>query len=461
MLGEVSSTKSGPLPPRVTPPARPLPFLRGLATFIRNPLETIPEGAYHEPILPVAGVRPIVWVCEPELVKAVLLDRCEEFPKDPLARRVLGPLVGNGVLIAEGKDWKWQRQTVAPLFRHGELLDYVPAMRAGAESAVAAWRAAGSGSTHLVDQDMGRATYHVISNTILAGGAEQVGAVLAEGAARYGRGLQWSLAYAATNVPAWVPRPLGRLMRRHEARLRAAVGAMIRDRRSDPTPRDDLFDRLLAAAEPASGRRMSEEQLVDNLLTFLIAGHDTTAKALAWALYLLSGEPEWEARMLEECRQVVPQGRVEGAHIARLTVTQQVLKEAMRLLPSVPVITRYAARDLELAGHRIRAGTAVGVPIYVIHRHHRLWQEPDRFDPTRFAPERESGRSRYQFMPFGGGPRVCIGAAFAMIEATAMLATLVGAAHFGRLPGPPPVPLSRVVLTPKDGLPLRVTLRDR
>jgi cytochrome P450 len=447
------------LPPHVSPARKPMSFLRTVRTFIRNPLETIPEAAYHEPILLVDGLRKIVWVADPELVKAVLLDRREEFPKDPLARRVLGPLVGNGVLIAEGKEWKWQRQTVAPLFRHAELLDYVPAMNAGAEWMLDSWRAAGPGSTHLIDQDMGRATYHVISNTILAGGGEQVGAILAEDGPRYGRGLQWSLAYAAMGAPEWLPRPLRPAMRRQEARLRGAVGELIRARRADPTPRDDLFDRLLAAAEPETGRRMSDEQLVDNLLTFLIAGHDTTAKALAWTLYLLSHAPEWEARMLEEIRQVVGEGPVEAAHLERLTVTQQVLKEGMRLLPSVPVITRYAAADLELGGLRLAKGTSVGISIYAIHRHSRLWDEPHRFDPARFAPEREAGMSRYQFMPFGGGPRVCIGAAFAMIEATTILATLVRAARFDCPPGPPPVPLSRIVLTPKGGLPLRVTLR--
>jgi Cytochrome P450/Mycolic acid cyclopropane synthetase len=146
-------------------------------------------------------------------------------------------------------------------------------------------------------------------------------------------------------------------------------------------------------------------------------------------------------------------------HIGRLVTVQQVLKESMRLYPPVPVVTRYAAKDVELAGEHIKAGTLIGLPIYVIHRHRKLWDDPDRFDPARFAPEREASYSRYQFMPFGAGPRICIGAAFALVEATVMLATLVRAARFESPPVQKPLPVSRVLLVPKGGMPLRVTLR--
>ena len=182
---------------------------------------------------------------------------------------------------------------------------------------------------------------------------------------------------------------------------------------------------------------------------------------LTWTLYLLSRAPEWEARVLEEIRQVVPSGPVTGEHIDRLVTVQQVLKEAMRLYPPLPVMTRYAAKDTELASKHIRAGTLIGLPIYVIHRHRKLWDDPDQFDPSRFTPEREARYSRYQFMPFGAGPRICIGAAFALIEATAMLATLVRAARFETPPAQDPIPVWRVVLLPKDGMPLQVTIRDR
>lgn len=460
MLRDSAVAEAPFYPPRVTPPAKPLSYLRTARTFLRNPLETIPEAVYHEPMVPMRALRPVVWVTDPALVKAVLLDRRDEFPKDFLQRRILGPLIGNGILTAEGSEWRWQRQTVAPKFRHADMLDYVPAMVAGAELAIAGWRPTAPGTTHPVDRDMMRATYHVIANTVLAGGGEQVGAALERDAAAYGRGLQWSIAYAVMGLPHWVPRPLRRLMARREARVRGTVGEMIRARRTAAEGRDDLFDRLLDAAEPETGRRMSDQQLVDNLLTFLIAGHDTTAKALAWTLYVISRAPTWQERMLDEIRAVVPSGPIAGVHIVQLQTVQRVLKESMRLFPPVPVLTRFAAEDTEIGGQPIKAGTGVGVPVYVIHRHRALWDDADRFDPSRFVAEQEVARPRYQYMPFGGGPRVCVGASFAMIEATAILATLVRAARFDCPPGPEPVPLSRVVLAPRDGLPLRVTLRD-
>ncbi|MEZ5669917.1 MAG: cytochrome P450 [Alphaproteobacteria bacterium] len=442
------------------PPERPMPFLKGITTFLRNPLETIPALAYREPIVHARGVRDVFWVCDPSLVKDVLLDRRELFPKDLLGRRVLGPIVGDGILTAEGQSWRWQRQTVAPLFRHADLLGYVPAMVAGADVAVAAWRATPPGTRHQVDADMTRATYHVISNTVLAGGGDKVGEALGVKAERYGHGLQWSLAYAAVGVPEWAPRPLRRMMRRREALVRGAVLEIVRQRRQEAAGPDDLLARLMAATEPDTGRRMTDDELTDNLLTFLVAGHDTTAKALAWTLYLLARAPAWQQRVFAEVAAVVGDGPVAGDHIDRLAVTRQVLKESLRLFPSVPVMTRMAAEDVELGGRQVPKGTIVGIPIYAIHRHQALWDRPEAFDPARFAPEREKAHDRYQFMPFGGGPRVCVGGAFAMIEATAILASVVRAARFDWPRGPDPVPLSRIVLTPKHGIPLKVTLRE-
>ena len=181
----------------------------------------------------------------------------------------------------------------------------------------------------------------------------------------------------------------------------------------------------------SSGAPSPSLHVLEEILTFLLAGHHTIAAALTWTLYLTSRAPEWEARMLEEIRQVVPSGPVTGEHIDKLVTVQQVLTKSMRLFPPLPVMSRYAAEDVELAGEYIKAGTLIGLPIYVIHRHRKLWDDPDRFDPSRFAPGRDLGYSRYQFMPFGVGPRICIGAAFALIEATAMLATLVRAARLG------------------------------
>lgn len=426
----IGASRAPLYPPRVTPPPKPLNLPQSITRFFGNPLLTIPESVYHQPLVVLRGPPAIAWVTEPALVKLVLVDRRDDFPQDALLRRVLGGLFGNSVLTSEGRDWRWQHQTVAPLFRHGEIVRYLPAMAAGAESAIEGWRAAPPSSIRALDHDMVDATYEVISNTLLAGASPSVGETMKQGTADYVAGIPWSVAYAALNVPAWLPRPGRRRMRIWESRLRGAVTDMIRQRRAATGDRDNLFTRLVGAVNPETGETMPEEQLVDNLLTFLLAGHQTIAMTLTWTLYLISRAPEWEARLLEEIRRVVPSGPVTGEHIEKLVTVQQVLKESMRLYPPIPMMSRQAARDVDLAGQPIKAGTLVGLPIYAIHRHHKLWDDPDRFDPSRFSSAREAGYSRYQFIPFGVGPRVCVGAAFALVETTAMLAMLVRAAPF-------------------------------
>ena len=211
---------------------------------------------------------------------------------------------------------------------------------------------------------------------------------------------------------------------------------------------------------PNSGEAMSDVQVVDNLLTFLLAGHETTARALSWSLYLVARSPRWEKRILEEVREVAGNAPILPEHIERLAATTKVLKEAMRLYPPISSLTRVVARDLELGGKQLAAGSLVILPMFVIHRHRRLWEDPDRFDPDRFTPEREATQLRYQYMPFGAGPRICIGASFSMIEAIAMLATFVRAARFEVPKGQVPVPVSGITLRPTGGMPLRVWLRE-
>ena len=238
--------------------------------------------------------------------------------------------------------------------------------------------------------------------------------------------------------------------------MRAAVAAIVRARRRDPALRDDILVRLLDARNPDTGEGMSDEQVVDNLLTFLLAGHETTARALSWSLYLVARAPAWERRVLDEVVAVAGDGPIAPEHIERLTETTKVVKEAMRLYPPISSLTRVVRRGLELGGKQLAGGSLVILPMFVIHRHRRLWEDPDRFDPDRFAPARAARYSRYQYMPFGAGPRLCIVASFSMVEAVAMLATFVRAMRFEVPAGHVPVPVSGVTLRPTGGMPLRV-----
>ena len=444
-------------PSTVKAPSEPLQLFSFLLKFISNPLLVIPEAVYREKIVQYhRRVGHVAWVNDPALIKDVLLDRSGLFPITPLQKRVLGPLGGKGVLTAEGAEWRWQRQMAAPLFRHAELLRYVPAMTGAAEAMLATWAGDASGSYRPIDKDMTRLTFRVISETVLPGGDAHIGRAIERASGDYFGSISWTFVYRFFKLPAWTPHPGRRRMLRAETFLRSSVAELIAARKASPTKRNDLFGRLSEAKHPETGEPMSADLLRDSLLTFMMVGHETTAKALTWMLYLLSQSQEWTQKLRNEIETVAGSEPIGPQHIDRLQLTQQVVKEALRLYPPVPSITRHAANDLELGGQRILAGTLINIPIFALHRHRRIWQDPDCFDPNRFAPEAESKISRTQFMPFGAGPRTCVGAAFAMIEATAVLATLIRGARFHLKRTHLPIPVSRVSLAPKGGMPMHV-----
>jgi cytochrome P450 len=450
-------------PPRVIPPAAPLNRLAFIATFVRNPLQVAPQAVYDEDFVSFGGASaPRVWVTAPALIKAVLLDEREKFHKITQIR-LLSPLLGKGILTSEGADWKWQRQASAPMFRQQDLMGFVPAFVRAAQGVLAKWRETPQGSVRRVDEDMTQATFEVISATLLPSADDTVAPAIKHSVGVSQKSSGWGQLYASMNVPGWFPRPGMLAGRRAVHTLRSAVAAMIRDRRelwkNGGREPDDLMHRLIAARDPETGQSMNDEQLIDNLLTFYLAGHETTAKALTWTLYLLARSPEWAAALEEEVSRVTGGAALASEHIDRLVLVQQVLKESMRLYPPVPIMSRQAVADAQIGAHRIRAGTSVLIPIYVIHRHTRRWEDPDAFDPGRFALEREAKMPRYQYMPFGAGPRICIGMAFALIEATAMLAALLQHARFAPVEGHEPWPVARVTLIPKGGMPLKVWTR--
>jgi len=446
-------------PPTVAPSAEPLSMPKFLIRGVRNPLLAMPQAAYEEDIVAFKRwTRPVFWAMAPELVETILVKRADVFQKSPVEKRVFRRTLKDGVLSAEGALWRWQRRTMAPLFRPAEILHYVPRMAKPAEDLLARWRASPQGSVQAIDDDMIETTFAVIALTMLQGGAAREAALINEATASTLAHISWEIIYGILGLPLWVPHPASWLMKRQAARLRGAVGDIIARRQADGgSGGDDLLGSLLAARDPETGAPMTKEQLINNLLTLLEAGHETTSRALTWTLYLLARAPDWQEAVRAEVASVCGSRPIEAGDIQALTITQQVLKESMRLYAPVPLMSRQAITTVELGGMEVPASSVVILPIYCIHRHKALWRDPGRFDPTRFTPEREAAYPRGQFMPFGAGPRICLGSGFAMVEATAILASLVRGARFEWDGRHTPEPVSRVTLQPRGGMPLRVT----
>lgn len=459
MIG--ASTRTAPLyPPTVTAPPKPLPVWRFLPAFVQNPLRSVPQGSYEDDYVwfsPRKGSK-VVWLSSPALVDEVLQADAGVMYKSMVEKRTFGLSLAGSVLVTEGADWRWQRRALAPLFRPADLQAHIPMMTAAAEAQVERWKGA-HGSVQPIGDDMTRATFEVILATMLVGGHKGETDVILQASENYLARVSWEMAFAILRLPPWVPHPATRQMRRSAKALRGAVADIVERRRSEGGNPADLLGRLLSARHPDTGEPMSNELVISNLLTLLEAGHETTAKALTWTLYLLARAPDWQQQIYEEVRMAAGNDPIAAGHLPRMPVTLRVIKEALRLYPSAPIIARDVTQDIRIADIGVPAGSQILIPIYAIHRHRKLWTDPDRFDPDRFLPEQEALRPRMQYMPFGGGPRVCIGQAFAIMEAQVLLATFVRAARFTWDGKHEPEPVSRVTLRPMGGMPLGVTMR--
>ena len=445
-------------PPAIAPPDRPLPYFHALWKLIDNPIEAWPRAVYEEPSYLRGDERQrFLYAADPSMLKDILLDKADAFPKDWMFDRVTKPALGEGLLTAKGEHWRWQRRAAAPGFRPDNVAAMTPAMVAAAETALGRWRDMGEGARLDVATEMTAITFEVILQTMLSGGEGIDVPAAASKITDYLETLGKISPADLLQWPMWTRIALAPRGYRAMVYLKAMVDRMVARRRLEAR-RDDLVDLLMQAKDPESGRQMDDVLLRDNLLTFIGAGHETTALALTWALYLLGSHPPSAARVRAEIAAVAGADTITHDHVERLVFTRQVIQEAMRLYPSLPLMSRMCAEDVEAGGVAVEKGTFVFIPIYAIHRHRRLWRDPDVFDPDRFTPEASVGRHRFAYIPFGGGPRVCIGQTFAMIEAVAVLATLVRGARLEPDPGHRIRPLMRVSMRPQGGLPMTLRL---
>jgi cytochrome P450 len=443
------------------PPPRPLPLVSGLWKFRHNFIETFPRSAYEEPVTRLKGpLSDWLLLCDPDLIAELLVARADGFGQHTMTRRGLGPVIGDtSLLLAEGAEWRWQRRTVAPTFRHETLLAFVPVFSAIAAQYVARWRNARSDAPIDVEADMNRIALDVIVETMLGGAAALNVAAYRDAVTTVLETVQWHGLLMMFRLPPWTPFPGRRRARRASQYLHREMHRVLGARRARQSPHPDLLDLLLTARDPETGRAMSDDELTSNLLTFINAGHETTAVALTWTLWLVARDPVLQRQLFEEVVAVAGDAPIDAAHVERLTLCRQALQEGMRLYPPVPAMSRQAHAETHLAGHRITPTTMVIVPIFVLHRNARLWDNPNTFSLERFAPDQAKARPRHAYLPFGAGPRICIGATFAMLEATVVLATFVRAFRLRPLPGHKPKPIARVSLRPQGGMPLLIEAR--
>lgn len=400
------------------------------------------------------GPRPAILVNSPALAHVVFVERAQEYGKGQVFLNVFRRFFGNGLTASTGELHRRQRELMAPAFSPRAITRYADAMLAVAGQSQAAWA---DGATFDVYEEMGRVTTRiagrVLLNTELAD-QDELGVAVATLC-------EWGM-YTMTNPfapPLSVPTPLNRRAKKALALIRDRVRSLVAARWDDDEDRGDVLSALLRVRD-RHGQRMSMEQLSDEMRTLCGASLESTTDALAWSFYGLIQNPDVYARLEHELDSVLNGRAPTGADLPRLPYSQQVFKEALRLWPPAAVTTREALADTELAGYRVRKGTMLMIAPHLLHRRDDVFPDPERFVPERFTPENERALPRCAYLPFGAGPRTCIGNHFSTMEGQAVLAAVTQRVKFELLPGQQVVPELKINLRPKGGIKVRVRRRD-
>ena len=432
-----------------------VPVWRGFfGERLRNTIYGWPEPAFDVPIhtRKVLGFTVHI-VSQPDAVERVLLGNKANYERPGIARRILCPLIGNGLLTAEGEGWRQQRRIVAPTFAPGAVATMAPLMDAAAQREIEQWPLRDARID--LAQAATRTTMAIIANALFGGAARLVDPAAA-------RHIETLLAAAGQarfmtmlGLQEFDPSPPMRRARASRAWIRATLTELVRERGPDGGA-DDFFGGLIRALHGQFPPEEAAELAVDNAITFFVAGYETTSNALAWTAYCLAAQPALQEEARAEAVAALTLPAAERA--AAMPLLHQIFEESMRLYPPAPRFDREALADDVLADTAIAKGDLISIWPWVIHRHRALWSDPDRFDHTRFAPEAKASQHRFQYLPFGGGPRVCVGARFATVEALLILARWLAARRFSVPAGWKPDPSGSVTLRPRGGMILRAEM---
>jgi len=448
------------------PPAAartPIPGPRGrlLTGSLREararPLELMVEIArdYGDIAQVRLGPSRLILLSHPDHVKHVLQEHHQNYGRPafvPMLRRV----VGNGLLFSEGEFWLRQRRTMQPMFHRERIAGFARLMGQAVSARVQAWRARATDSPLDMSAEMAQLTFEIVGRALfssdLTGQAQELGAAIRQTLGWLDRRTVQPLA-----APPFIPTAENRRFAAAQRLFERTIDALISERRAALGDPADLLSMLLAARDPDSGEGMSDAQLHAEVLTFLIAGYETTSAALEWTLMLLAQHPDVAARVRAEQRASCGERPPAPDDLPRMPYTRMVLDEALRLYPPVFGLSRRALHDDTIGGYAIDAGVQVLVSPYAVHRNPAFWPRPELFEPERFSPEQSKDRPRFAHLPFGGGPRQCIGNAFAMMELQVLIPTLISAFDLQLAADADLTPEPRMTLRPRG--PMRMHAR--
>jgi cytochrome P450 len=455
----MSATTTNPRTTSGTPGPRGTPIMGSMRDFQRDKLGFI-RGLTRYGDVARYRTAHLTWyqVNNPEGIRRVLQENNRTYGKGALTLGFFRPVVGEGLLTSEGALWLRQRRLMQPVFHRRSVAAFSTLMTDETLAMLERWQPRlGTGKPLDVLAEMARLTLDVVTGALFhAHVGEEPGAI--------GRAINVLVEDVSYRFevpfypPHRVPTPRNR---RFGAALRTvdrAVYEIISERRRGGGGEEDLLALLMGTRDEETGEAMNDEQLRDEVMTLFLAGHETTANALTWALYLIATHPEAEERLRQELDEVL--GPDRGAptiqDLPRLAYTKMVVDETLRLYPPAWITNRQAIAEDEILGHRIPAKSFVSLSPYVLHRHPDYWERPDEFDPERFSPERDTGRPRFAYFPFGGGPRQCIGQSMALVEAQLVLATVLNRCRLRPVSDKPVEPQALATLRPRGGLPMTV-----